>query len=31
MVNEIIRKLLNGEELPPKNRNHFLHGDYDGY
>jgi len=31
LLNEIIQKLLNGEELPPKNRNHLLHGDYDGY
>ncbi len=31
LLNEIILKLMNGEELPAKNRNHLLHGDYNGF
>lgn len=30
-LNEIILKLIKGEELPPKNRDHNLSGDYKGY
>ena len=29
-LNEIVKKLLDGEELPAKNRNHQLHGQYEG-
>ena len=29
-LNEIVKKLLDGEELPVKNRNHQLHGQYEG-
>ena len=31
LLNEIISKLLNGESLPEKNRDHQLLGDYEGY
>ncbi len=31
LLNEIIAKLLEGEPLPEKNRDHQLHGDYEGY
>ena len=31
LLNDIVRKLLDDEPLPPKNRNHMLHGDYDGF
>ena len=31
LLNEIVKKLINGEPLPAKNRNHQLHGDYNGY
>lgn len=27
---EVVNKLLNDEELPPKNRDHALHGDFEG-
>lgn len=27
---EIVRKLQNGEKLPPKNRDHALHGVFEG-
>ena len=30
-LNEIILKLINGEELPSKNRDHFLTGNYKGF
>ena len=30
-LNEIIIKLINGEELPTKNRDHFLTGNYKGF
>ena len=30
-LNEIILKLIKGEELPPKNRDHNLSGDYKGF
>ena len=30
-LNEIILKLLSGEELPPKNRDHALTGNYKGF
>lgn len=29
-LNEIIKKLMDGEPLPAKNRNHQLHGQYEG-
>ena len=29
-LNEIVKRLINGEELPPQNRNHQLHGNYEG-
>ncbi len=29
-LNEIVKKLLDDEELPVKNRNHQLHGQYEG-
>ena len=31
LLNVIIGKLLNDEPLPEKNRDHQLHGDYEGY
>ena len=31
LLNDIIKKLVNDEPLPPKNHNHPLHGDYQGY
>ena len=31
LLNDIIQKLLRGEELPAKNRNHALKGDYIGF
>ena len=30
-LNEIILKLIKGEELPSKNRDHFLTGNYKGF
>ena len=30
LLTEIIKKLANGEQLPEKNRDHFLRGDYSG-
>ena len=30
-LNEIILKLISGEELPVKNRDHALSGNYDGF
>lgn len=30
-LNEIILKLMKGEVLPPKNRDHFLTGNYKGF
>ena len=30
-LNEIILKLIKGEELPPKNHDHNLSGDYKGF
>lgn len=30
-LNEIIIKLIKGEELPTKNRDHFLTGNYKGF
>lgn len=30
LLTEVIRKLATGEELPPKNRDHVLVGDYSG-
>ena len=30
-LNEIILKLIKGEELPTKNRDHFLTGNYKGF
>lgn len=31
ILNEIILKLIRGEELPPKNRDHSLTGNYKGF
>lgn len=31
LLNEVISKLLDGKPLPEKNRDHPLHGDYEGY
>jgi len=31
LLNDIICKLLNGETLPAKNRDHLLRGDYEGF
>ena len=31
LLNDIIRKLLDDVPLPEKNRDHQLHGDYEGY
>lgn len=31
LLNEIIGKLLDDVPLPEKNRDHQLHGDYEGY
>ena len=31
LLNEIIRKLIDGIPLPEKNHDHTLHGDYEGY
>jgi mRNA interferase YafQ len=30
-LNEVILKLISGEELPKKNRDHSLSGDYEGF
>lgn len=30
LLTDVIKKLANGEELPPKNRDHQLAGDYSG-
>ena len=30
-LNDIILKLISGEELPPKNHDHFLVGNYKGF
>lgn len=30
LLNDIIKKLANGEELPKKNKDHNLQGDYSG-
>ena len=30
LLTEVIRKLAAGESLPPKNRDHFLSGDFEG-
>ena len=30
-LNEVILKLVSGEELPKKNRDHSLSGDYEGF
>jgi mRNA interferase YafQ len=29
-LNEVIRKLIKGEELPAKNKDHCLHGNFEG-
>ncbi|MCQ2793529.1 MAG: type II toxin-antitoxin system YafQ family toxin [Bacilli bacterium] len=31
LLTEVVDKLASGEELPPKNRDHNLSGDYAGY
>lgn len=31
LLKEVIIKLANGEELPPKNKDHSLSGDWEGY
>lgn len=31
LLTEVVDKLANGEELPPKNRDHYLSGEYAGY
>ena len=31
LIKEIIKKLANGEKLDDKNRDHDLHGDWEGY
>lgn len=30
LITAIIKKLANGETLPPKNKDHYLSGDYEG-
>lgn len=30
-LNEVILRLIQGEELPPNNRDHFLTGNYKGF
>lgn len=31
LLTDIVKKLANGEQLPEKNRDHALSGDYSGY
>ena len=31
LLKEVIAKLAEGEELPPKNKDHALSGDWEGY
>ena len=31
LLTEVIKKLVNGERLPEKNKDHALSGDYSGY
>lgn len=31
LLDEVVEKLLNGEALPPKNKDHFLTGNWKGY
>lgn len=31
LLKEVISKLAEGEELPPKNKDHSLSGDWEGY
>ncbi|MBM6993763.1 MAG: type II toxin-antitoxin system YafQ family toxin [Prevotella sp.] len=31
LLNEVVRLLSEGEEIPKRYRNHALHGDYQGY
>ena len=30
-INDVISKLAKGEKLPPKNKDHALHGDLEGF
>lgn len=31
LLQDIINQLANGEELPPRNKDHFLKGNYNGF